>query len=70
MTNSTRNYYTPSNYADHSTFGGSVYNYDFEGYTSMSEIATRIVSDKKFDKQCRVNVGQRTKYRNYQKGAN
>lgn len=50
----TRNYYTtPSNYADHTRFGGNVYNYDFDGYTPMSVIADRIISDRKFDDKCR-----------------
>lgn len=50
----TRNYYTPMNYnADHSTCGSKIYNYDFEGYVSMSDMASRIISDWKFDKKCR-----------------
>lgn len=67
----TRNHYTTSsNYTDHSSFGGYVYNYDFDGYISMSEIAARIISDRKFDKLCKINSEQRTKYKNYKKGAN
>ena len=50
----TRNYYTPINYnADHSTCGSKIYNYDFEGYVSMSDMASRIISDWKFDEKCR-----------------
>lgn len=52
----TKNHYTTSNYADHSTFGGNVYNYDFEGYNSISDIAARIISDKKFDEKCKKNT--------------
>lgn len=71
MTNNTKNNYaTSSNHANHSNFGGNVYNYDFDGYISMSEIAARIISDRKFDKQCRINAEQRNKYRNYKKGLN
>lgn len=71
MTNGTRNYYTtPSNYADHTTFGGNIYNYDFEGYNSMSDIAVRIISDLKFDEQCRKNALNRDKSKNYKKGNN
>ena len=50
----TRNYYTTENYKpDYTTYGGKVYNYDFDGRTSMSDIADRIISDWKFDKKCR-----------------
>ena len=50
----TRNYYTPSNYnPDRSTCGSKIYNYDFDGYVSMSDMAERIISDWKFDEKCR-----------------
>ena len=50
----TRNYYTTGNYKpDHSTCGSQIYNYDFDGYVSMSSMAERIISDWKFDKQCK-----------------
>ena len=50
----TRNYYTKRNYrTDHSTCGSAIYNYDFEGYVSMEDIAERIISDWKFDEKCR-----------------
>lgn len=52
-----RNYYTTTrNYADHSTFGGLIYNYDFDGYNSLSSIAERIASDWKFDNTCKQNA--------------
>ena len=58
----TRNYYTPMNYnADHSTCGSKIYNYDFEGYVSMSDMAARIISDWKFDKKCRKLANNNTK---------
>ena len=58
----TKNYYMTENYEpNHSTFGGIVYNYDFDGYTSMSCIADRIISDRKFDEQCRKNSKNRKK---------
>ena len=38
---------------DHSTFGGKIYDYDYNGKTSMCDIASRIESDWKFDKKCR-----------------
>ena len=38
---------------DHSTCGSAIYNYDFDGYVSMSDMAERIISDWKFDEKCR-----------------
>lgn len=53
----TRNYYRTGNYKpDHSTCGSVIYNYDFDGYTSITSIAERIISDWKFDEQCRKNA--------------
>ena len=50
----TRNYYRTGNYKpDHSTCGNVIYNYDFDGYVSMSSMAERIISDWKFDEKCR-----------------
>ena len=58
----TRNYYTPSNYnADHSTCGSVIYNYDFDGYVSMTSIAERIISDWKFDEKYRKNAKNKQK---------
>ena len=52
----TRNYYTTGNYKpDHSTCGSQIYNYDFDGYVSMSSMAERIISDWKFDKNHIIN---------------
>ena len=68
MTNN-RNYYTTSsNYVDHTRFGGNIYNYDYEGCNSMSDVASRIISDWKFDEKCRKNVENRDRTRNYKKG--
>ena len=68
----TRNYYTTGNYKpDHSTCGSAIYNYDFEGYVSMSDMAERIISDWKFDEQCKKNMENRNRnknYKNYKKG--
>ena len=38
------------------TFGGYVYDFDFNCYQSLSELASRIISDGKFDKQCKTNT--------------
>ena len=34
---------------DPRTFGGIIKEYDFEGYTSMTDVADRIFSDWRFD---------------------
>ena len=58
----TRNYYKTGNYKpDHSTCGSKIYNYDFEGYVSMSDMASRIISDWKFDERCRKLANNNTK---------
>ncbi len=44
---------------NHSTFGGNIYNHDFDGYTSMEDIASRIISDMKFDKRCEQEAKNR-----------
>lgn len=64
----TKNYYAPSNYSDHFTFGGNVYNYDFDGYNSISSIASRIMTDMKFDRQCMLSAQSRDKNKKFKKG--
>ena len=64
----TRNYYTTENYkSDHSTCGSVIYNYDFDGYVSMTSMTERIISDWKFDKRCKKNVEGINKNNNYNK---
>ena len=51
------NYYRTGNYKlDHSTCGSVIYNYDFDGYVSMKDMAERIISDWKFDEQRRKDI--------------
>ena len=57
------NNYTGTYKHDPTTFGGYVYEYDYDGYLSMSEIAGRILADMNFDKQCKLNAVQRDKYK-------
>lgn len=59
----TRNYYTtPSNYKpDHTRFGGLISPSDFDRETTMSDVVGRIISDMKFDEQCRKNILARRK---------
>lgn len=76
MTNYTNNlnrpdtYYRTGNYkSDHTTFGGIISEYDFctnhgnkfSSSTKGSTIASRIVSDWKFDKHCKKNIENRHK---------
>lgn len=47
---------------DHSTFGGIICASDFDRKTTLSDIASRIESDKKFNEQCRKNILNRQIY--------
>ena len=63
------NYYATRNYKpNHCTFGGVIYNYDFGGHTTMSDIASDIISDWNFDKRCKQDAENRDKNMNYEKG--
>ena len=65
----TRNSYRTGNYkSNHSTCGSVIYNYDFDGYVSMSDMAERIISDWKFDEDCKKNAENRNRNKNYKKG--
>ena len=67
----TRNYYITGNYKpDHSTCGSKIYNYDFDGYVSMTSMAERIISDWKFDEERRKDTERRDNNKNYKKGTN
>ena len=41
---------------DHTKFGGIIYHSDFDTIYTNRNIASRIVSDWIFDKQCRKNI--------------
>ena len=47
---------------DHSTFGGTICASDFDRKTSLSDVASRIESNKKFDEQCRKNILNKQNY--------
>ena len=69
----TTTFYRTGNYQpDHSTFGGIINFSDFCTDYNRSEKskswADRIVSDWKFDDQCRKNIENKNK--NYKKGTN
>ena len=62
----TGNYYTPMNYnREHTTCSSRIYNYDFEGYISMADMAERIISDWKFDEKCRKDAKNHIKKGKY-----
>ena len=67
----TRNYYTTGSYnVNHSTCGSVIHNYDFDGYVSITSMAERIISDWKFDDDCKKNAENRDRKKNYKKGIN
>ena len=69
----TGNYYTTGNYKpDHTTFGGIISNGDFctEYSQKPGEHIKDIISDWIFDQQCKKNVENRDRNKNYKKGTN
>lgn len=53
----TTEFYGLDNYStDCSTYGGKIYDGDYDNYHSMSDIAQRIASDFRFDEKCRKNT--------------
>lgn len=57
-----RRYYTEtydSYNTNYSTFRGIIYKGDFDYHHSLSDMAERIMSDWKFDEQCRKNAENR-----------
>ena len=71
MTETTKTYCTTGNYKpDYSTCGSKIYNYDFDGYVSMTSMAERIISDWKFDERCKKNAENRDKNKTCKKGIN
>ena len=69
----TINYHTTGNYkTDHTTFGGTINFSDFCTDHNRSEKskswAERIVSDWRFDEQCKKNALNRDRNKNYKKG--
>jgi len=70
----TENFYITRKFnVDHSTFGGIIYQSDFEtdcrgkDNKNGSSIAQRIVSDLRFDKQCKNNMENRERNKKYGK---
>lgn len=59
-------YRTGSYKVDHTTYGGTLSSFDFEGHHTMATMAQRIISDFNFDKRCKKNIELRNK--KYNKG--
>ena len=58
-------YYTEIDYRpDYTRFGGKINNYDFDGHTTLTEIASRIASDMNFDRRCAKNIELFRNYKN------
>lgn len=58
----TKSNITSRNYKpDYSTCGSKIYNYDFDGYVSITDMAERIISDLKFDEKCRKKLANKNK---------
>lgn len=66
MTNT--NYYTRRNYTDHTTYGGEITAFDFDGHHTLKSMADRIAADLRFDKMCRQNASNRERNNTYKKG--
>ena len=65
----TTTFYRTGNYKpDHSTCGRKIYNYDFDGYVSITDMAEIIISDWKFDEECKKNRENNIRRNNYKKG--
>lgn len=47
----------------HKTYGGAInvesFNTEYRGFSTLSDIAGRILSDMRFDEQCRKNCERR-----------
>lgn len=67
-----KNYYTSSNYYDHTTFGGVLPDFAFDEHATIAAIAGRIISDWNFDKRCEKNARWRdmNKRKNFMEGEN
>ena len=65
----TKEFYRTGNYKiDHTTFGGIINSFDFDGHCRMKSIADNIMSDLHFDEQCRKNVESRKRRNDYKRG--
>ncbi len=53
----TETFFRTSKYqANHSTFGGELSSFDFDGHHTMTTMAKKIMKDYAFDRQCGKNI--------------
>lgn len=64
----TENYITITDHNCHTTFGGTIYRGDFDTHSSMRDIASRIISDFKFDEYCRQRAARAVRLSSGQHG--
>lgn len=66
----TKDFYRTNNYnVDHSTYGGELNNFDFDGHHTLKSMSDRIMRDIKFDQMCKANAINRDRNREYKKGS-
>lgn len=59
-------FYRTRNYkVDHSTFGGELTDFDFNGHHTIASMASKIAQDFKFDEYCRKNEQARVRSRKH-----
>ena len=64
----TKEFYRTGNYEiDHTTFGGVLNSFDFDGHHNMKTMSDKIISDLRFDKQCKKNEEERNRRYKYRK---
>ena len=49
-------YRTGFHNVDHTTYGGELTIYDFEGKQTLASMASKILNDHAFDKRCKINI--------------
>ena len=64
----TKEFYRTGNYEiDRTTFGGVLNSFDFDGHHKMKKMSDKIISDGRFDKQCKKNEEERNRRYKYRK---
>ena len=65
----TKELYRTGNYKiDHTTFGGIINSFDFDGHRDLRSMADKIMDDLRFDERCRRNAESRKRENNYKRG--
>lgn len=56
-------YIRQNNYNNHTTYGGDITQFDFEGHHTLQTMANKISNDLRFDKICKQNLINKKIYR-------